>query len=102
MPEATTIIISQASLWDGNKQLPGTLTLTAKNLLFQFNDFQKSHLDLRIPLKDISSVDTFLIFEIARSGLRITSIQERTDMFILQDPVSFRKALLKQMEKCKK
>ncbi|RMH22897.1 MAG: hypothetical protein D6698_00375, partial [Gammaproteobacteria bacterium] len=68
MPKENQIQSTSANLWDGSKQLEGSLVLTADHLLFHFNDFQKSHLDLRIPLNQISSVDTFLIFEIARSG----------------------------------
>ena len=99
MPEATPIIITTAYLWDGNKQLPGILSLTPKNLFFEFEDFQKSHLNLQISLQEIKKAETFLIYEIAKKGLKITGRKEQTDLFVLDDPITFRKELLEAMSK---
>jgi hypothetical protein len=60
-----------SQLWDGKKQLPGTLSLTSENLIFEFDDFQKSHLSLTIPLVEIESAEDFLLFEFARNGLKL-------------------------------
>ena len=93
----TQIHESAASLWDGNKQLPGKLSLTPKNLFFKFDDFQKSHLNLQIPLADIEQAEPFLIFDISRNGLKVTGKKGQMDLFILDDPMAFKKALVKAM-----
>ncbi len=92
-PGKTTIIESSASLWDGRQQLPGTLSLTPKNLFFKFDNFQKSHLNLRIPLDQIEKAESFLIFEISRKGLKITGAEGHEDLFVLDDPIAFKKEL---------
>ena len=81
------IIITPAYLWDGNKQLSGILSLTPKNLIFEFKDFQKSHLKLQISLQEIKKAET------------VTGRKEQTDLFVLDDPITFRKELLKAMNK---
>jgi hypothetical protein len=96
-PKAVNII-SKASLWDGNRQLPGTLSLTPKNLIFQFDDFQKSHLNLVIPLEDIETAEHFLVFELARNGLKI-STEKGYDLFVLENAMDFRKVLMKAIGK---
>ena len=94
------ILTSKASLWDGKKQLPGTLSLTPKNLIFQFDDFQKSHLSLVIPLVEVESAEHFLLFEFARNGIKITS-KTGVDLFVLDDPLVFRKGLRKAIDNLK-
>ena len=93
------IIITPAYLWDGNKQLAGILSLTPKNLIFEFKDFQKSHLKLQISLQEIKKAETILIYEITKKGLKVTGRKEQTDLFVLDDPITFRKELLKAMNK---
>ena len=88
---------SPAYLWDGNKQLPGMLSLTPKNLIFKFDNFQKSYLNLQIPLDEIEKAEPFLIYDIARNGLKIEGKKGQTDLFILEDPVGFRKVLMNQI-----
>jgi hypothetical protein len=85
-------------LWDGNKQLSGTLSLTQKKLIFEIDDFQKSHLSLTIPLVDIESAEHFLLFEFARNGIKITS-KIGVDLYVLDDPLLFRKELKRAIEK---
>lgn len=82
-----------ASLWNGRVQLPGTLSLTSKDLIFQPNDFGESHLSLEIPLKTIEKMETFLIFGMSRKGLRITGSDGRTDLFIIENPARIIKAV---------
>ena len=85
-------------LWDGNMQLPGTLSLSQKKLIFEFDDFQKSHLSLTIPLVDIESAEHFLLFEFSRNGLKITTTTG-IDLFVIVDPLLFKKELKKAIEK---
>ena len=88
------ILTSKAHLWDGYRQLPGTLSLTEQKLIFEFDDFQGSHLNLIISLADIEAVKHFLVFEIGKNGLKVTS-KEGHDLFLLEEAMSFRSILLK-------
>jgi hypothetical protein len=94
------VLKSKAHLWDGNRQLPGTLSLTPKNLLFEFDDFQKSHLNLVIPLANIETAEHFLVFELARNGLKI-STKKGYDLFVLENAMDFRKVLMKAIDSLK-
>jgi len=89
----TLILEAAASLWNGKKQLLGTLILTADNLIFTFDDFGQSHMNLQIPLEEIEQVEEFLIFNLSRSGLKITGKDGHFDLFVLDDPKVFRKAI---------
>ncbi len=84
-----------AHLWDGYKQLSGTISLTTENLVFRFDDFQKSHLNLKIPIEDIENAESFLLFDISRKGLKISAKNGHEDLFILDDPMGFLKELTK-------
>ena len=96
MKEAQTqILLSPASLYNGKQQLPGTLILTDEHLLFTFDDFSQSHLNLQIPINEIEQVEEFLIFNISRNGLKITSKDGHLDLFVLNDPAVFRKAIVR-------
>ena len=87
-----------AHLWDGHKQLPGKLSLTPKNLFFHFDDFQKSHLNLQVPLLEIKKAETFLLYDLAKNGLKITSSGGQIDLFILADPEQFKKIIFQTIE----
>ncbi len=87
-----------AIFWDGTKQLPGLLELRNDELVFKFDDFKHSHLNLCIKLSDIEYAKEFLLFKIARKGLKVSSKNDRIDLFILEDPKPFCKALLLQIE----
>jgi hypothetical protein len=84
-----------ALLWDGSKQLAGILSLTPKNLLFEYDDIQKSHLNLVIPLANIETVEFLLLFDFSRNGLKIKSKGEHFDLFVLDQPETFRWAIMK-------
>ncbi len=86
-----------ALLWDGSKQLAGILSLTPKNLLFEFDDIQKSHLNLVISLADIETVEFLLLFDFSRNGLKIKSKSEQLKLFVLDNPESFRWAIMKEI-----
>lgn len=97
-PTKSIILQVTSHLWGGNKRIAGTLSLTSKCLLFVFDDFQKSHLNLVIQLGDIETVESLLLFDFARNGLKIES-RRGFDLFVLDDPMKFRKALMKAIDK---
>ncbi len=82
-----------AHLWDGNHQLPGTLELWEKQLVFRFTNFKDSHLNLTIQLDDIETVEEFLIYNIARNGLRVIGKDGKTDAFVLEGSRFFKQLL---------
>ncbi len=94
-----SILQSLAIFWDGTKQLSGTLELWDTELVFHFEDFKHSNLNLCIKLEDIEYAKVFLLFNIARKGLKVSSKNDRIDMFILDDSKKFCEALLLQMRK---
>jgi len=97
MKTSTQLIFSSpAFFWDGSIQLSGVLELWDAELKFSFEDFQHSHLDLKIQLNDIKVCKPFLLFNVARKGLKIISINGKVDMFILEDSKEFYKMVEKQ------
>ena len=80
-----SILNSHAYLWDGTKQLSGNLRLCPSQLVFYFDDFQQTHLNLIIPLSEIEYVKVFLIFDIAGNGLKVESKNGKVDLFVLED-----------------
>lgn len=87
-----------AFLWDGQRQLPGTLELWEQKVVFRFDNFPDSHLNLVIPVWEILRVDVFLVFRIARHGLRIENKKGTADCFVLEDPKGFKDKLMGQLE----
>ncbi|MCB0519053.1 MAG: hypothetical protein H6577_12460 [Lewinellaceae bacterium] len=81
----TSTLQSPAALYNGKQQLPGTLVLTEEHLLFTFDDYRHSHLNLQIPLADIEQAEEFLIYNLTRNGLKITSGDGHFDLFELED-----------------
>lgn len=84
------IFTTPAYLWDSVKQLTGTLELWKKVVIFRLNDFKGSHLDLRIPLESIEKVEEFLVFDLAKNGLRIQDSAGKYDLFVLEEVSQFK------------
>ncbi len=82
-----------AHLWDGYRQLPGTLELWEQQLVFRFANFRDSHLNLTIQFSDIEKVEEFLIYNLARNGLRIIGKDGKADDFVMEESHFFKKLL---------
>ena len=91
--------IASAFLWDGQRQLPGTLELWEHKVVFRFDDFRDSHLNLVIPIWEILRVEEFLLFEVSRNGLRIENKAGKADCFVLEGLGVFKEKLRKLMER---
>ena len=87
------ILEYQAWLWNGRQQISGRLILLEHKLSFEITSFQKSNLQLEIFYRDIIQIREFLLFDLARYGLRINTINGRSDLFVLDDPASLKRAL---------
>ena len=88
------IYSNSAFLWDGQNRLQGTLELWEYKVVFKFDDFQKSHLTLVIPIWEILSVETFLLFELTLNGIRIENKKGHEDTFIVEDASKVKRLLL--------
>ena len=80
-----SILNSHAYLWYGTKQLSGTLELWPTQLVFHFDDFKKTQLTLNIALANIEFAKLFLIFNIAKNGLKVKTKDGKIDLFVLED-----------------
>ncbi len=89
-----SIFINSGFLWDGNKHLSGKLELTADVLIFHFDTFKESNLNLEIPLKEIQEVKVFKLFELANKGLIVLDKGGRTNMFVIENPGKIKKEII--------
>ncbi|MGK0175307.1 MAG: hypothetical protein ACI9AT_001694 [Ulvibacter sp.] len=92
------IFSTPASLWDGKHQLSGILELWETNVIFRLTDFQDSHLHLCIPLNTIEKIEEFLIFDLAKNGLRIQDKNEKYDLFVLDEGSDLKKMILAKIK----
>jgi len=95
----TSIFSAPASLLDGQNQLSGKLELWETIITFRLADFQNSHLNLTIPIVSIEKVEEFLIFNLAKNGLRIQNTNGRFDLFVLEESDVLKKMILGKIKK---
>ncbi|MBK6931523.1 MAG: hypothetical protein IPH12_11935 [Saprospirales bacterium] len=93
------ILSVSALLWDGSRQLSGILELWETLVFFRLDDFKNSHLQLSIPLTELDFVEEYMVFDLAKNGLRIQSKDGRFDLFVLEEGQRFKKAVLAQMRR---
>ena len=98
MNKDCTLFSSPAILMDVKNQLSGKLELWETKITFQLDDFKSSHLNLSIPINSIENVEEFLIFNIARNGLRIQNRNGRFDLFVLKESDVLKKMILGKIE----
>jgi hypothetical protein len=96
-----SILSFPALLWDGEKQLSGRLELWKNTVIFHLSAFKASHLSLVIPLAAIEKVEEYLVFDLARNGLRIQNKNGKYDLFVPEDARIFKKALQEQLKHLK-
>jgi len=80
-------------IWNGSIRLEGELLLNSTSLSFHFKDFPESHINFTIPLQEIESIKSFLLFDLVKHGLHIKTIHQKNEYFILDEIDSFRKTL---------
>ncbi|MBK8566715.1 MAG: hypothetical protein IPN76_26140 [Saprospiraceae bacterium] len=88
-----------AHLWDGHRQLPGQLELWEHELVFRFANFEDSHLQLAVPLSEITNLEEFLIYNVAWNGLRVISTDGKADSFVLEQSRLFKHLLEAQISR---
>ena len=90
---------SYAYLLNKIDRFPGTLELWATVVCFRFKNFNESHLNLNIPIAEIEKIEEFLVFDIAKIGLRIQGLNGKNDLFVLEDGGVFKKKIQAQVRK---
>lgn len=99
MNSGKPIYSSNAFLWNGMNRLPGTLELYTLAVFFRLNNFNESHLNLCIPLAEIEKMEEFLVFDLAKIGLRFYGANGKYDLFVLEDGSVFKKMVYAQIRK---
>lgn len=90
---------TDAHLWDGTNQLSGQLELWESKIIFRLEGFEFSHLNLSIAFSDIEKIEPYLVFNLAKNGLRIQSREGKFDLFVLEDIDKFKKNLSQVLNK---
>lgn len=93
------VFSTPAFLWDGVIQLSGILEVWEREVVFSLNNFKESHLSLSIPLTAIERVEEYLVFDLAKNGLRIQDKDGKYDLFVLEEVHQFKNRLLAAMER---
>ena len=83
----------QAVLWDGNKQIMGTLFMGVHSLQFRLEDFECTDLNFDLPYDSIQEVKYMKIYGIVHRGLRILNFSGNENVFVVSDPIKLRKAI---------
>ncbi len=88
-----SVFFQPAFLWDGTKRLAGNLELKSDVLIFHFDNFRDSNIDLRILLERIVEVKLYKLYDLVINGLEIYDNEGRKNIFILNDPKKLKEYL---------
>jgi len=87
----------KATLWDGSKQLHGSLELLENGLFFSLNNFSKSNLNLDIPYEHIESVKLYRVYKISLEGLEIVTKDGRQNIFVMEEAKEIKNSITDRM-----
>ena len=80
-----SMISTKAWLVENLHRLAGTLIYENQVIKFIPTEFQNGHLKLEIPIHSIKALTEFLLFEIVKRGIKITTLSDKEDQFILDN-----------------
>ncbi len=83
----------EAILWDGHKQLKGTIKFNQDTLAFIMDDFELTNLNFQIEYKEIDHVSHFRLYDITNEGIEIICKDGKQNIFIVDDRNAFRKII---------
>lgn len=83
----------KAILWDGHKQIKGELILEKKRIKFCMMDFSDTDLDFDLAYGEIEELEYHSLYELSTSGLRIKSKNNKSNIFIVEEPVELKEAI---------
>jgi hypothetical protein len=78
------ILRMDAYIWNGKQKLLGKLVLTNESLEFILKGFEESRLLWRINRNKIRQAKDFLVYDVARQGLKITGDDGKSDLFVFE------------------
>ena len=87
-----------AVLWDGNKQLHGSLEFEEKGMIFKMKDFSRTHLNLQIAYGDIAKVSHYKIYQLVYQAIEITSMDGRRNVFVVDEPMVLKRLIEGRVE----
>ena len=90
-------IIQTSFLWDGRQHLSGKLELSKDALIFHFDYFKESNLNLNIPIAEIQTVKVFKLYELVSKGLEVQDKHGHINKFVMENPVEFKREILKHL-----
>ena len=88
----------QAVLWNGKKQIQGSIKIDELLISFVFSDFNDTNLKLEIPLEEVEQVFYHKLYEITNEGLEIQSKGGKRNVFVIEDPVGLKRNIEKRIE----
>ena len=89
-----TIIFSSVYLWNDYDRIKGTLHLTGTHIEFIADGFEQTHLQLSIPLSKITKLDLYKLFNITISGLHISTLDGKSNIFIVENARELKKQIV--------
>jgi hypothetical protein len=90
---------ASAHLWDGVRRLPGVLTLSESELVFEVVAFPDADFIVKIAFENIAQAEMMLIFDFHLHGLLLTERDGKQHCFILDEPADFLNKLNKYINK---
>ena len=75
----------KAILWDGYNQIKGELVLEKRRIKFKLLDFSDTDLDFDLAYQEINEVSYYKLYGNANKGLKITSDQGTSNVFIVAE-----------------
>ena len=89
----------KATLWDGSKQLHGSLELLENGLFFSLNNFSRSNLNLDIPYEHIENVRLYRVYKISLEGLEIVTKDGKQNVFVMEDASNIKRLIRNRINK---
>lgn len=94
--DETILFEAPANHFKGIEAVGGKLYATNKRLVFQSHKFNFQNHQLSIALTNIASVNKYKVMGVANTGLLITTDENKTEKFVVQQPEEWMKILQNQ------
>lgn len=83
----------KAILWDGQKRLRGKLMFGKERIRFKLVDFAETDLVFNLAYREIKEVNYYQLYEMESVGLEIISIENKKNIFIVDNPIEVKKMI---------
>lgn len=90
------MIYDNVFLWDGEMgRIIGNLQISPTKLTFTPSGFENTNLTFDLLIRDIVSIKIQKIFDISLNGLLIQTLEDKRNLFIVENPISLRDTIKK-------